>query len=83
MGAGLQYQKAFLTYTDEGSVKNSKFDMLNYMILYRMQLAINRRMDAYVQPSYSHALFDNELPTTSLKTKPYRVGIGLGVLYRF
>jgi hypothetical protein len=82
-GGGLQYQKSGVTYQDETRREKSSRDFLTYMLLYRMQISFTKKLNWFVQPSFSHAILPYQVSQGSMEIKPYRVGIGTGILYRF
>jgi hypothetical protein len=83
LGAGIQYQANLMSYKSEEVLQRSSSTILNYMILYRLQLSLSNRLDVYVQPAYTHTLRGYKILGEPLAIKPYRVGIGMGLLYRF
>jgi hypothetical protein len=83
IGGALQYQKAFVTYDVEASSKKSSFDFLNYQVLYRFQVSFTKKIDCYIQPAFTRSVVERRVSQEPFKIKPYHVGIGLGMTYRF
>jgi hypothetical protein len=48
-----------------------------------MQISFNKKLDMYIQPSYTHSVLGYKILGEPLEIKPYRVGIGIGLLYHF
>jgi hypothetical protein len=83
VGAGLQYQKGFMKAQEGETYQNNQSSYFNYQILYRLELAINRRTNFYIQPSFTHAIHSKESLQEPFTLKPYRAAIGIGMIYRF
>jgi hypothetical protein len=83
LGAGIQYQKGYLNYKSEGTHTRSQNDLFNFMIAYRLQASLSRHIEWYIQPSFTQSVSEQRVLNESFAIKPYRVGVGFGVLYRF
>jgi hypothetical protein len=83
IGAGIQYQKGFISYKSEGSVEKSQTDFLSFMLMYRLQINLSEKMDGYIQPGFSQSILTQKIAGEPFEIKPYRVGVGVGFLYRF
>jgi hypothetical protein len=83
-GAGLQFQTGLLKADGEqASYSNASASYFNYQLSYRLEINIRRRIDVFLQPSFTHSILANESLKEPFELKPYRAGVGLGVLYRF
>jgi hypothetical protein len=82
MGAGLSYQQGFNKGSSE-RYNNSESSYLFYQIFYRNEVRVGNRLRVYVQPTFSHSLYTNEKLEAPFTLKPYRAGIGFGILYDF
>lgn len=83
VGAGLQYQKGMLRGVSEQVYDNSKSTYLNYQLSYRMEYRVRTSTHIFFQPTLTHALYSKEHMNGPLTVKPYRAGIGFGVIYQF
>jgi hypothetical protein len=83
IGAGVQFNKAFMKYSVETLSFRSTANHFNYQLLYRLQYSVSENMDWYIQPSYLHSLTSRKLSNESFTLKPHRAGIGIGVIWRF
>jgi hypothetical protein len=83
IGAGLQYHKGMLKRTGEESYNNSQSNYLNYQLMYRMEFTINKSVNGFFQPAFTHTLRADEKLFEPFKIKQYKAAIGVGVLYRF
>lgn len=82
LGASLQYEHSMRNpATDSGN--DAARDFLNYRILYRAEYSINGHVNVFVQPSFIRSLTSQDLLNGAIGVKQSRVGIGIGVLYRF
>jgi hypothetical protein len=82
IGAGLSYQQG-LSKSSSERYNNSESSYLFYQIFYRNEVRVRPRLRVYVQPTFSHSLYANEKLDAPFTLKPYRAGIGFGVLYDF
>jgi hypothetical protein len=83
-GAGLQFQQGLLKTSDEeASYNNADASYLNYQLSYRLEMNVRRRLDIFLQPSFTHSILSNESLNEPFKLKPYRAGIGFGMLFHF
>lgn len=83
VGAGVQFNKAFMKYSVETSSSRSTASHLNYQLFYRLQYSVSENVDWYIQPSYVHSLTARKVSNESFSLKPHRAGIGIGVIWRF
>ncbi len=72
-GAGLAYTHSL----------NSSNSYLAYQLSYRNELKINDRFSWFIEPVFTYAFISKENLAEPFKLKPYRAGIGSGLLYRF
>lgn len=82
IGAGLSYQQGLSKGSSE-RYNNSESSYMFYQIFYRNEVRVRPRLRVYVQPTFSHSLYVNEKLDAPFTLKPYRAGIGFGVLYDF
>jgi hypothetical protein len=82
IGAGLSYQQGLSKGSSE-RYNNSESSYLFYQIFYRNEVRVRPRLRVYVQPTFSHSLYVNEKLDAPFTLKPYRAGIGFGVLFDF
>jgi hypothetical protein len=83
MGGGVFYQKGLMSSKEGDSYTNSNADYFGYQLLYRLEYVLSRKAGFFVQPNFSHSVFSNEELNEPFKIKPYRAGIGLGIVYHF
>jgi hypothetical protein len=83
-GAGLSYyhNKAYFRNEGRAQKKNSQ-SSVTYTLFYRFQYSISDRMEWFLQPSYTHSLSTFRPADEPFEMKPYRVGVGIGIVYRF
>jgi len=79
-GVGLQYQ-AGLKSGDQ-TYDNRASTYLNYQLAYRLQLQLSEHQALFVQPSFNHVLYANEVLREPFGIKSYRAGIGVGLLWK-
>jgi hypothetical protein len=82
IGAGLTYQQGLNNSRSEEYI-NSRSSYLSYQIFYRNELRVNSRLRFFVQPTFVQTIAVNEKLNAPFKMKPYRAGLGFGVLYGF
>ena len=82
-GAGLLLQKGLLNSGEEQSYNNASTSYFNYQLSYRLEMAIKPQLNVFLQPTFIHSIYSNEGLKEPFELKPYRAGIGLGVIYRF
>lgn len=82
VGGGLSYQKGFNKQISE-KYDNSESSYLFYTVFYRNEVRLSAKLRIYVQPTFMHSLYTKETIDAPFKLKPYRAGIGFGVLYDF
>jgi hypothetical protein len=80
IGAGLTYQQGLNKSRSEEYI-NSKSSYLSYQIFYRNELRVNSRLRLFVQPTFVQTIAVNEKLNAPFKMKPYRAGLGFGILY--
>jgi hypothetical protein len=83
MGGGIHYQKGLMNRREGDSYVNSNSDYFGYQLLYRLEYVLNRKTDFFVQPVFTHSVFSNEDLNEPFTVKPYRAGIGFGIVYHF
>lgn len=83
LGAGLQYQKGLMSARGEYSYNNASSSYLNYQLMYRMEYSLGGRTSVFLQPQFVHSLVANEVLREPFTIKPYRAGLGFGLLYHF
>lgn len=83
VGGGLLYQRGFRQSGADESYDNSSSTYLNYQLLYRMEFVVNKKIHVFAQPTFTRALMAKETLTEPFEIKPYRAGLGIGILYRF
>jgi hypothetical protein len=82
VGAGLSYQQGM----KEGKAEvynNSGSSYFSYQLFYRNELRVNNRLRVFVQPTFTQSIRVREKLKAPFQLKPYRAGIGLGILYNF
>jgi hypothetical protein len=82
VGGGLSYQQGFNKNGSE-AYQNSESRYFSYQIFYRNELRVNKRLRIFVQPSFTQSIQVREKLTAPFHLKPYRAGIGFGILYNF
>ena len=82
LGAGLQVQYGKSYLHSEGSTSGDTMSHLDYQFLYRLRWKFSRRMDFYLQPSYTGSFQAQENLGQPFAIKASRAGIGFGVIYR-
>jgi hypothetical protein len=83
LGAGIQYQKGLLRAGSEDTYDNAGSSYLNYQISYRVEYLLNSKVNIFVQPSFTHSFYAKEKLAEPFTIKPYRAGIGFGIIYHF
>lgn len=83
VGAGIQFQKGLLRAGSEDTYDNAGSSYLNYQVLYRVEYLLNRKVNIFVQPGFTHAFYAKEPLEEPFTIKPYRASLGFGMLYRF
>ncbi|HKZ36453.1 MAG TPA: hypothetical protein VJ184_02305 [Chryseolinea sp.] len=81
VGVGLSYQYGSRKIASE-VYDNSSSQYLFYQLFYRNELQLNTRLKFFIQPTFSQSIFVNQKLEAPFKVKPYRTGLGLGLLYR-
>lgn len=82
-GIGIQYQKGLGKTSSESGYENSSSQYLHYQLNYRMEFFLNKRTSFYVQPNFTRAFYTAETLDGPFTIKPYRAGVGLGMLFTF
>ncbi len=80
-GAGLLYMQGF--GKKSGSYNNRRSDYLSYQLFYRNEIRVNDHFSWFVEPTFAYSFISREKLAEPFVLKPYRAGIGVGVLYRF
>jgi hypothetical protein len=83
LGGGFQYQKGFISSRGEYSYNNAASTYLNYQMMYRMEYSLTGRTSIFLQPQFIHAIIANEDLHEPFDIKPYRAGIGFGLVCHF
>lgn len=83
IGGGVFYQKGFRGGKENDSYTNAQSDYFGYQLLYRLEYVLTRRTNFFVQPVFTHSLFSSEKLNEPFTIKPYRAGIGFGLVYHF
>ena len=82
IGAGLQYHHGLME-SEAGGYKNSASSYISYQIFYRNEVRVGKRWSVFVQPVFTQSFIVNEKSDAPFNLKPYRAGVGFGVLYDF
>lgn len=82
VGGGLSYLQGFNKNGSE-AYENSESSYFSYQIFYRNELHVNTRLRIFVQPSFTQTIQAREKLKAPFHLKPYRAGIGFGILYNF
>ena len=82
IGAGLIYQHGLKKGSSE-SYKNSESSYFSYQVFYRNEIRVSSRVRVFVQPVFIQSIRVREKIDAPFNLKPYRAGIGFGVLYDF
>jgi hypothetical protein len=82
VGAGVSYQRG-LKKTDSESYKNSESSYFSYQLFYRGEIRVSSRVRVFVQPVFMQSIRVREKLDAPFNLKPYRAGIGFGILYDF
>jgi hypothetical protein len=83
IGGGFQFHKGLLTSRSESSYNNSKSYYFNYQLSYRLEVSLSRKLNVYLQPTFTHALVAKEKLSEPFTIRPYRAGFGIGAIYHF
>jgi hypothetical protein len=83
VGGGLQFQKGLMQMGSEGSYKNAESFYLSYQLSYRLECQLNSKWNVYLQPTFIHSVIAHEELNEPFTIKPYRAGLGVGVIYHF
>ncbi len=82
IGGGVSYQQG-LKKTDSESYKNSESSYFSYQVFYRNEIRVSSRVRVFVQPVFMQSIRVREKLDAPFNLKPYRAGIGFGILYDF
>jgi len=82
-GIGLQYQQGLQGVSGESGYENKSSLYLNYQLSYRLEFPVNKRTTIFFQPTFIHSLYSKEILDEPFELKPYRAGLGLGVVFSF
>ena len=82
IGGGLSYQHGLKKSSGE-LYDNSESNYLFYQVFYRNEARLSARLKLFVQPTFSHSIYTNEKLDAPFNLKPYRAGLGFGILYDF
>jgi hypothetical protein len=80
-GAAIAYQHGFARSSESYNNQQSWYVM--GQVLYRNEYWINESFSLLIEPSFGYAFISHEKLKEPFALKPYRVGMGVGVLYRF
>ncbi len=83
VGAGIFYQRGMLTAAEGDTYNNAKSTYMGYQLLYRMEYALNSRTSIFAQPTFSRSINSTEELNEPFTVRPYRAGIGFGIVYHF
>jgi hypothetical protein len=83
IGGGLQYQKGLAKQNADATYSNASSSYFNYLIAYRLEWRYKARTNFFIQPNVNHVIRSKENLTAPFSVKPYRAGIGFGILYWF
>jgi hypothetical protein len=82
IGAGLGYQNGFKK-SNSGAYENSESGYFSYQVFYRNEVRVRPRLRFFVQPVFTQSIQVREQLDAPFNLKPYRAGIGFGILYDF
>jgi hypothetical protein len=82
IGAGVSYQQGLKKSSSE-SYKNSESSYFSYQVFYRNEIRVSSRVRVFVQPVFLQSIRVREKIDAPFNVKPYRAGIGFGILYDF
>ena len=83
VGAGLLYYKGFVESANDESSKDNHSSHLAYQLFYRNEIAINRRLKFFVQPTFTNSFYvDENLKGRPFKLRPYSAGIEFGAIFQ-
>jgi hypothetical protein len=83
IGAGFQFQQGLLSSGSEATYNNAKSYYFNYQLSYRLEVKVNPKVNVYLQPTFIHAIIAQEELSEPFTIKPYRAGLGFGMIYHF
>ncbi|WP_276369137.1 hypothetical protein [Chryseolinea sp. H1M3-3] len=81
-GAGILFQQGLKNKSLEG-YDNSGSNYLSYQLFYRNELRLNARTRVFIQPTFIQSIHVREKLKAPFNLKPYKAGIGFGILYNF
>ncbi len=81
-GAGILFQQGLKKNGSE-DYDNSGSKYFSYQLFYRNELRVNARMRFFIQPTFIQSIHVREKLTAPFNLKPYKAGIGFGILYDF
>jgi hypothetical protein len=81
LGLGLQFQKGIMKSDRESSYNNADASYLNYQLTYRLEMNLRPKFEIFLQPSFTYSFLANENLQEPFQLKPYRAGIGFGIIY--
>lgn len=83
VGAGMLYYKGFVKSANDESYKDNRSSYLSYQLFYRNEIAINRRLKFFVQPTFTNSFYvDENSKGRPFKLRPYSAGIGFGAIFQ-
>lgn len=82
-GALLQYEAGFQGASNRETGASNMRSFLNFRIIYRAEYTFSNRTSVFIQPSFSRSLLNDRPVDLPFSVKQSRVGIGVGLLYRF
>jgi len=82
-GIVLQFQKGFLDSREGDIYTNSASSYVNYQLIYRVEYAIDRQWNIFLQPGYTHSIIVNESLDAPFTLKQGRASLGVGIVYSF
>ena len=82
IGGGLSYQQGFLKGNSE-EYQNSESSYVSYQLFYRSEVRVGTRVRVFIQPTFLQSFQVREKLDAPFNLKPYRAGIGFGIIYDF
>lgn len=80
-GAGLAWSHGTRRSGVGETYRNETSQYLLYQLLYRSEYTLSNSLCFFVQPFYQHSLISAEDLKAPFKTKPYRVGLSVGLFF--
>lgn len=80
MGVGASYQLGMLKASFQQEYVNNQSQYFSYQLMYRLQYAMSKQVQIYLQPQFSHILWAKENVAAPFTTKVHHGGIGIGAI---